>query len=265
MKNTLCGHEVSDIGIGTWGMGGGQTPEHGHDDKHVEAIRYAIDHGIKVIDTAEMYASGHTEEIVGKAVSSYDRKDIFIISKVWHNHLRHESVVESARKSAARMGTDYIDLYLIHWPNPSVPIKETVSALEELVSSGVVKNIGVSNFDVQQLKEAMEATEHTRICANQIEYNYGTRQAEEELIPFCEENNVDVIAYTPIMKGRTMGHSKLLSMSKKYGVTPVQMSLRYVMEKAYAIPKSSNPAHIDELLEAGKIQLMPDDYRELSS
>lgn len=265
MKNTLCGRRVSDIGLGTWGMGGGQSAVHGHDDEHIAAIRYALDHGINVIDTAEMYAAGHTEEVVGNAISPYERKNIFIISKVWNDHLRHDDVLDSAGKSAARMGTDYIDLYLIHWPNPRVPIRETISAMEELVSSGIVKHIGVSNFSVSELREAMEAAENARICANQVEYNYGKRGVEDDIIPFCEENGVDVIAYTPIMKGRTSGYGKLQSMGEKYGATPVQMSLRYVMERAYAIPKSSSRAHIDELIKAGRIPLAQDDYRELSS
>ncbi|MCL5955021.1 MAG: aldo/keto reductase [Candidatus Thermoplasmatota archaeon] len=264
MKNTLCSRKVSSFGLGTWKMGGGQTPDYGHDTESIMAIRYAIDSGINVIDTAEMYAGGHSEEIVGKAISTYDRKNIFIISKVWNDHLTHDALLDSARKSAARLGTNYIDLYLIHWPNPNVPIKETITAMEELVSSGLTKNIGVSNFSLSQLKEAMDATERTRICANQIEYNYSNRDAENELIPFCEENGIDVIAYTPIMRGKTAKYQKLAVMAEKYGVTPVQMSLRYVMEKAFAIPKSSNPAHIDELLTAAKITLKPEDYKELS-
>ncbi len=265
MKDTLCGRKVSHIGLGTWGMGGRQSPDHRYDNNYVEAIRYAIDHGVNVLDTAEMYGGGHTEEIVGKAISSYNRKDIFIISKVWNDHLRHDSLLDSARKSAKRMATDYIDLYLIHWPNPSVPIKETISAMEELVSSGLVKNIGVSNFSVPQLKEAVAAVTNSRICANQVEYNYGTRGIEADLIPFCEKNDIDVVAYTPIMRGAVSDHGKLLAMAEKYKVTPVQMALRYVMEKAYAIPKSSSRAHIDELIAAGKIELKEEDYRELRS
>jgi diketogulonate reductase-like aldo/keto reductase len=265
MKNTLCGKKVSDIGLGTWGMGGGESPEFSQDEKYVEAIRYAIEHGVNVIDTAEMYGGGHTEEIVGKAISNYEREKLFVISKVWNNHLHHDSLLNSARKSVKRMQTDYIDLYLIHWPNETVEIKETVSAMEELVSSGLVKNIGVSNFSVSQLKEAMDAAEQTRICANQVEYNYGTRGIEDDLIPFCEQNEIDVIAYTPIMRGAISDYGKLLSMAEKYQVTPVQIALRYVMEKAYAIPKSSNKAHMDELIAAGKIELDPEDYRELSS
>lgn len=265
MKNTLCGRTVSDIGLGTWGMGGRQSPEPSDDQRHIGAIRYALDQGINVIDTAEMYAAGHTEEVVGEAISTYDRKGLFIISKVWNDHLHRDSLMESARKSASRMGIDYMDLYLIHWPNPNVPIKESISAMEELVSSGLVKNIGVSNFSVQQLKEAMDATESSSICANQVEYNYGTRGVEKDLIPFCEDNGVDVIAYTPIMKGRTSDYPKLSGMAGKYRATPVQVSLRYIMERAYAIPKSSNREHIDELIGAGKIKLSQDDYRELSS
>lgn len=264
MKSELCGREVSSFGLGTWGMGGRQSPDHSDDERHIRALRYAIDQGINVIDTAEMYAGGHTEEIVGKAISTYRRSDLFIISKVWNNHLRRKSLLESAKNSAKRMNTEYIDLYLVHWPNSSVPIKETVSALEELVSSDIVRNIGVSNFSVEQLTEAMEATSETRISANQVEYNYSSRGIEQDLIPFCEESKVDVIAYTPIMKGRTSGYAKLQSMADKYHVSGVQMSLRYVMERAYAIPKSSDPRHIDELLGTPDIPLRAEDYRELS-
>lgn len=263
MKDTLCGRKVSSFGLGTWKMGGGQSPDFSHDLDHIKAIRYAIDHGINVIDTAEMYAAGHTEEIVGKAISAYDRKNIFVISKVWNDHLTHDALLDSARKSASRLGTDYIDLYLIHWPNPGVPIKETISAMEELVASGLAKNIGVSNFSVAQLKEAIDATKSTKICANQVEYNFSNRAPEHELIPFCEENGIDVIAYTPIMKGRALIYQNLVSLAEKYGVTPVQMSLRYVMEKAYPIPKSSNPLHIDELLAATDIPLKAKDYSAL--
>lgn len=265
MKETLCGKPVSKIGLGTFGMGGRMSPEKGNDKVHVEAIRYAIDHGINLIDTAEMYAGGHTEEVVGEAISPYNRDKLFIISKVWNTNLHHDSVLKSAEKSLERLGTKYLDLYLIHWPNPAIPIKETVSAMEELVSSGLVKNIGVSNFSVAQMKEAVVAVKDNRICANQIEYNFGNRSSEKDVIPFCEENGIDVIAYTPIMKGKTGGYENLVYIARKYNASTVQVALRYVMERAIPIPKTSNKAHLDELLKSTEIHLTEEDYRVLSS
>ncbi len=264
MKNTLCGRKVSGIGLGTFGMGGRMSPEKGKEDVHIEAIRYAIEKGVNVIDTAEMYAAGHTEEVVGDAISNYKREDLFVISKVMNNNLHHDSVLKSAEKSLERLQTPYMDLYLIHWPNPEIPIKETISAMEELVASGMVKNIGVSNFTVPLMKDAMAAAKDNKICANQVEYNFSNRSPENDVIPFCEENGIDVIAYTPIMRGKMSGLSNLSRMADKYHATGVQMALRYVMERAYPIPKTSNKDHLDELLKASEINLSPDDYRSLT-
>lgn len=264
MSKRLCGREVSDIGLGTWGMGGKQSPDPKGDSLHVEAIRYALDKGINVIDTAEMYGNGHTEELVGEAISGYERENLFIISKVWPSNLEHNSVIRSAEQSLKRLGTSYLDLYLIHWPNSSVPILETVSALEELSDRGLVRNIGVSNFSVEEMKGAIDAATKNRICANQIQYNYGARDVEGDIIPFCEKNGIDVIAYTPIMKGKTWHYPRLKDMARKYGVSPVQMALRYTMERTLPIPKSSRKEHIDELVGAAGIKLSSEDYRSLS-
>ncbi len=263
MAKKLCGHAVSEFGLGTWGIGGSSSPDLREDRASVEAIRYAIDRGINVIDTAEMYAAGHTEELVGEAIEPYDRKSLFIITKVWNTNLTHNRVLNSARQSLKRLRTQYVDLYLIHWPNPSVPIGETIAAMEELVSTGLARNIGVSNFSVAEMQGAIGAARYAKICANQIKYNYGTRQPETDIIPFCEKNSIEVIAYTPIMKGRAGGYRALKSMAEKYGVNPVQMSLRYVMERSLPIPKSTNATHIDELLEAAKIPLTREDYELL--
>lgn len=264
MKDTLCGRQVSTIGLGTYGMGGRMSPEKGDDEVHINAIRYAVDHGVSVIDTAEMYAGGHTEEVVGKAISRYERAKLFVISKVWNTNLQHDSVLKSAEKSLERLGTSYVDLYLIHWPNPEVPVKETISAMEELVSTGMTRNIGVSNFSVSQTREAMEAAGENKISANQIEYNFGKREAEKDVIPFCEENGIDVIAYTPIMRGKTKGYRNIENMARKYKATEVQIALRYIMERAFPIPKTSNPTHLDELLGASSINLSEEDYRSLT-
>lgn len=264
MDKTLCGRSVSSIGLGTFGMGGRMKPEKGNEQVHIETIQYAIEKGVNVIDTAEMYAAGHTEEVVGEAIEKYQRDRLFIISKVWNTNLQYDSVLRSAEKSLERLGTSYLDLYLIHWPNPSVPVNETVSAMLELKSSGMVKNIGVSNFNIEQMKEAMEAAGDVGICANQIEYNYGNREPEDEVIPFCESNGIDVIAYTPIMRGEISGYRNLESVAEKYNSSLVQMALRYTLERSYPIPKTSNKIHLDQLLEASKIPLSSEDYKLLT-
>ena len=243
-------------------MGGSTTPTTDGDRACIEAIQYAIDSGINVIDTAEMYASGHTEEIVGRAIQPYERDNLFIITKVWYTHLRHDDLIISARNSLKRLGIDYIDLYLVHWPSSSVPIEETISAMEELVDQGFTRSIGVSNFSVEETADAMNAS-RKGICANQVEYSYGRRQAEEDVIPFCERNHLAVIAYTPIMKGRPAASDTVLAMAQKYEVNPVQLVLRYAMERSLPIPKSASRKHINELIEAARIKLTREDYEML--
>ena len=263
MVRTLCGHPVSDFGIGTWGMGGRSSPEPGKDDAQVEAIQYALDKGINVIDTAEMYASGHTEEIVGRAIKEYGRENLFIITKVWNTHLKSQDLLKAAYQSLNRLGTSYVDLYLVHWPNPSVPIAETISAIEKLAKDGLARNIGVSNFNVKELQDAMDAAKTFEIAANQVEYNYGKREPEANVIPFCERNKVDVIAYTPIMKGHLVSYDMLRKIAQKYNATAIQMALNYVMRRSYPIPKSSSKSHIDELLGSLDFKLSDIDYNEL--
>ena len=265
MTKRLGGRSVSDIGLGTWGMGGWQTADKTNDSTCVDAIRYAVSRGINVIDTAEMYGAGHTEEIVAKAIEGVPREDVFIISKVWKTNLHLDSLIKSARASLRRLKTPYLDLYLIHWPNPSVPVSETIGAMEELLKQGLVRSIGVSNFDIEQLSDAMSASKYTDIAANQILYNYGTRGPEKDIIPFCEKNGVDVISYTPILKGKVSEFSGLNKIAEKYNATAVQVALRYTMERSLPIPKSSSKSHIDMLIEGSRMELRKDDYEFLKS
>lgn len=261
--NSIGGVKVSDMGIGTWGMGGKQAPDDRNHRESVEAIRYMVKNGATIIDTAEMYAAGHTEEIVGDAMEGLDRKNVFLITKVWNNHLRKNDVSEALNSSLKRLRQDYVDLFLIHWPNPDIPIKETISAMEKLVEEGKTRMIGVSNFSVAQLKEAMEACSNHAIAANQIEYNYDRRDQESDIIPFCHANKVSVIAYSPIMRGKTNARI-LKEMAEKYSATPVQVALKYVMKKSIPIPKSVSISHLDELLGARALNMKEEDYRKIA-
>ena len=178
---------VPEIGLGVWKYRGG-----------VEPLRKGLELGARLIDTPEAY---RTEDVVGQAVKDL-RDHVFIATKVSGDHLRHDAVLRAAEASLRLLGTDVIDLYQIHWPNSSVPITETMRALEELVDRKQIKYIGVSNFTVRELREAQAAMRHNPIVSNQVLYNLNARSIEHEMLPYCQEHNVTILAYTPLDSGR---------------------------------------------------------------
>lgn len=264
MIREIGGRKVSPVGLGTYGIGGLNSADTTHDAQHVEAMKFAISHGITFIDTAEMYSGGHSEELVGKAIKSFEREDVFITSKVWHTHLRHDDVMRSARASLARLDTGYIDLYLIHWPNRSVPVRETISAMEELVDQGLVRNIGVSNFSATEVEEAISSTSRHRIAANQVPYNMDNREAEKEIIPYCEKNDVRIIAYSPLNRGNLKRQKQVHALAEQTGNSPVSVALSFLMRRSIPIPKSTDKSHILQFVEAMEFELSDEDYRLLS-
>lgn len=159
------------IGLGTWNIGGGDVADTTYDSEDISAMKTAIKLGITHIDTAEAYAQGHTEELDGKAIGGFDRKSLFITSKVSPRHLNYDDLIVSVKGSLRRLNTDYIDLYLIHAPNPDIPIQETMKAMDSLAEQKLIRCMGVSNFSVEQIKEARKYTKN-KIVANQIEYNF---------------------------------------------------------------------------------------------
>lgn len=261
----LCNKEISQIGFGTWKIGGGYwNPDYSMDSYYIEILKYVISKGINVIDTAEMYGGGHSEELVGKSIQDLDRDGIFIITKVWSNHLRYDDLIRSAKNSLRRLNSKYIDLYLIHWPNSSVPLEGSIRAMEELVDQGIVNCIGVSNFDVKLLEEAMSLTKKYEIVANEIEYNVENKSAEKDVIPFCERNNIKVIAYSPLARGNIKNNKILDEIGRKYNRTSVQVALNYLMRRSIPIPKASSKDHIDEILGALGWNLSDEDYERIS-
>jgi diketogulonate reductase-like aldo/keto reductase len=247
----ICGKKVSRIGLGTWKIGGGfWMPDKSRDKENLEIIKYAIEKGITLIDTAEMYGGGHSEELVGEAVGRSE--DVVIITKVWPSHLRYEQVKRSAHESLKRLKRDYIDLYMIHWPNPEVPLQETVGAMKDLMQEGIVKCIGVSNFSVDLLEEALKLA---KIEANEIEYNPLHLEPERDVIPYCESKGIKVIAYSPLAQGRILRDQRLLGLAKKYGKTPAQIALNYVSKRSFPIPKASRKEHVDEIASSLDFQL----------
>ena len=237
------------MGMGTWGMGGKYERDSSNFDESVKILRAGLDMGIKLIDVAELYGLGLTEEIVGEAIAGFARKDIFIISKVWKTNLRHDDVLKAMQGSLERLKTDYVDFYLIHWPSEDIPLAETMRAMEELADKGFARNIGVSNFSVELLKEAQSHLKRAKIAANQVEYNLIERSAEKDVIPYCKENGIKVIAYRPLARGNIASsqNKALEALAQKYNKTPAQIALNWITSKEIvAIPKAGSIAHLRE-------------------
>jgi len=249
------------LGLGTWDMGGQLMPDTTRDREEVRAVKTAIRLGVTHIDTAEMYGRGHSEELVGEAIADFRREDLFITTKVSPEHLRYNDVITAARGSLRRLKTDNIDLYLVHAPNPAIPIQETMKGFDFLCKKGLVKFIGVSNFTIDQIREAQKYIRN-KIVANQIEYNLlirnrggeYTSDMESTIIPYCQENDIVVIAYRPLARGRLVrpGFRVLDELAQKYNKTSVQIAINWLISKQgiITIPKATNVAHLKENLGA---------------
>ena len=266
-KELVEGVRIPVLGQGTWGVGGRQFPDYSGDKEEIAALRMGIELGMTHIDTAESYAAGHAEELVGEAIKPYKRSDLFITTKVWRNHLRYDDLISAMRASIRRLGVDYVDLYLIHWPNPEVPIKETMRALEHCVEEGYTRFIGVSNFSTPLLKEAQSHLRNHRLVADQVEYSLMEQSPAGELLPYCLEKDVMLVAYTPLAKGRLArpGYAVLDILSEKYGRTQAQVSLNWLIsqEKVITIPKASKIEHLRDNVGAVGWRLSEEDFKRL--
>lgn len=257
--------KVTAVGMGTWGVGGWESPDYSRDKEHIEALRYGLELGMNLIDTAEFYAAGHSEELVGKAIEGFEREDIFIVSKIWPTHFGYESAKRAARASAKRLGT-YIDLYLLHWPTEDFrKIKETLHALEELVDEGLIRYIGVSNFDLELLRKSQEVMRKYEIVVNQVKYSLKDRRPEESgLLEYMKREGITLMAYTPLEKGTLARNSCLAEIGKTYNKTAAQVALNWLIwkENVVAIPKATNKEHIRENFGAMGWRLSKEDYEK---
>jgi diketogulonate reductase-like aldo/keto reductase len=245
---------VPEIGLGTWKYKGGPEP-----------LRKGIDLGANLIDTAEMY---RTEDAVGAAIKNR-RDKVFLATKVLGSNLRRDAVLQAAENSLRLLEDDVIDLYQIHWSNRSVPISETMGAMEELVDRGMVRYIGVSNFSVAEMKEAQRAMTKNPLVSNQVLYNLKRREIERDLIPYCADNGITVIAYTPLADGSLAGRSRLLpdkrgavleQVSQEVGKTPAQVALNWCLSRPnmIVIPKTNSVERTIENCEASGWSLSAD-------
>lgn len=245
--------EIPSIGLGTWPFTGRQC---------FEAVSNALDIGYRHIDTAQMYDN---EEVVGRAIkkSGIDREDIFLVTKIHPNNLSYNDVTTSVKRSLKKLNT-YIDLLLIHSPSMKTPIEETIDAMNELQQKTDIKNIGVSNFSIKQMKEAINAS-NTPILTNQIKYNPFRKNTN--ILDFCQEQNIMLTAYSPLAKSRTSKNDTINKISKKYNKTPQQVTLRWLIQQknVSAIPRSSNRQHQKENIEIFDFNLNKKELKQISN
>ncbi|MDY6817499.1 MAG: aldo/keto reductase [Halobacteriales archaeon] len=225
------------LGLGTWQTTGGTC---------TEIVRTALDVGYRHIDTAQVYDN---ERAVGVGIeaAAVDRDDIFLTTKVWRSNLRHDAVIDSVQASLDRLGTDYVDLLLIHWPHPRVPIEETLGAMTELQAEGRVEHLGVSNFTMTQLREAIDVAEEP-LVTDQVLYHPLTDQSA--LRSFCVEHDLALTAYSPLARGDVIGHETLARIGDRYDKTAPQIALRWLVQQpgVVAIPKTTSREHLEENL-----------------
>ena len=213
------------------------------------------------VDTAEVYGGGHSEELVGLAVRGI-RDKVFISTKVSPENNDYEGVLRSAEGSLRRLGTDYVDLYQVHWPNPMIPIEETMRAMCKLIQDGKVRYLGLSNFSVPEMKVARLALHGVDVVSNEVEYNLFDRFTEQRILPYCVNESITVIAYSPLDKGRfSVGDSLLQNIAHSYGKTPSQVVLNWLIRRpqVVVIPRASNPAHVRDNAAAADFELSEED------
>ena len=246
------GAKIPVLGFGTYNLYG---------ETCKEAVRDALELGYRHVDTAEFYDN---HRAVGRGIesASVDRDEVFLTTKVWKTNLESERVKDVARTALSELGTDYVDLLLIHWPNESVPIEETIGAMNELQRDGLVRHIGVSNFDVDQLVDAKEASQ-TPVVTDQVKYYPGFSQ--RELLEFAIEEDVLLTAYSPLAKGDVLEEPVVTEIADRYGKSPAQVALRWLIQQpqVLAIPKAETRDHRYDNLQIFDFSLSPTEMREL--
>ena len=241
------GVKVPVIGMGTWMIEGRQEVEH----RAIEALRLGLDLGLTHIDTAEMYGNGRVEELVAEAIQDR-REEVFLASKVLPSNASYKGTLRACIQSLKRLKTEWLDLYLLHWPS-SYPIRETMRAMEKLVDDGMIRFIGVSNFDVDQLEAAETALSKHRLACNQVLYHLGYRGIERHIQPYCANREIAVVGYSPFGHGSfpppdSTGGRVLAEIAKRHGRTPRQVALNFLTRhpSVFTIPKAGRPEHVQE-------------------
>lgn len=262
--------ELPAIGQGTWYMGEGRAP---HRDE-VRALQHGLELGMTLVDTAEMYADGGAEKVVGEALNGR-RDQAFVVSKVYPWNAGRDSAIEACERSLTRMNVEHIDLYLLHWPG-SIPLEETLEAFERLREQGKIGRFGVSNFDVDDMQSLFALSGGSQCAVNQVLYHLGSRGIEHSLLPWQREHGLPTMAYSPLAQGgrlrqRLLDAEVVQDIARRHGVTPGQVLLAWVIRPvagrrdAIAIPKAVQPAHVEANAAALRLTLDADDLARLDA
>lgn len=255
------------LGIGTWKMG--EIPKNRNEE--IVSIRYALENGIRLIDTAEMYGNGNSEKLIAESIKDFDREKLYLVSKVLPNNAGEKNIFKSCENSLKNLNVDYLDLYLLHWRG-SIPFEETIRCMEKLKKDGKIKNWGVSNMDIDDMQELLSIPNGKNCLVNQVLYHLASKGIEYSLKPFTDKNHITTMAYCPIAQGGRLKNQLLSSksvqeLSKKYSISPIQVLLTYMLEKenTISIPKASKLEHMKEIVACRNIHFEKEDILLLDS
>jgi diketogulonate reductase-like aldo/keto reductase len=256
-----AGERIPKLGQGTWHMAEDPTRR----AEEIAALRLGLDLGMTLIDTAEMYADGAAEKLVGEAIAGR-RDEVFLVSKVMPHHATLAGTIAACEESRRRLGTDVIDLYLLHWRG-SVPLEETVTAFQALIEQSAIRHWGVSNFDVPNLLELVRTPGGAGVQTDQVLYNLRRRGVEYDLLPWCRDAGLPVMAYSRVEQGRLLGHPVVRGIAERHDVTAAQVALAWVLrhEHVCAIPKAGSRRHVREDRAALAVELTEDDLTHMDA
>ena len=263
MKNIQLksGQSLPMLGMGTWRMG--ENSQYFEDE--VNALRHGLDLGFSLIDTAEMYGEGGAEEVIAEAIKGR-RQSVFLVSKVYPHNASRESAIAACNRSLKRLNTDYIDLYLLHWRG-TYPLSETLKAFQQLQQQGKIRDYGVSNFDTDDMEEALKTNGGEAIVTNQVLYNLSRRGIERNLLPWCTNRQIPIMAYSPIEQGRILKNSALQKIAKERAESTAQLAIAWLLHRpnVIVIPKSSRLEHIKQNYATQEIALSPQEIETLEA
>lgn len=250
---------VPALGQGTWMIG----ERAGFRAEEIASLRRGLDLGLSLIDTAEMYGDGASEQLICEAIAGR-REEVFLVSKVYPHNASAKGTVAACERSLKRLGTDHLDLYLLHWRG-GVPLAETVAAFEGLVKAGKIRRWGVSNLDADDMDELRGVPDGGNVTVNQVLYNLGRRGIEWDLVPDLAASGVPIMAYSPIEQARLLRHPGLVKLAASIGATPAQLALAWLLDKpgVIVIPKSGKVSHLEENVKALDVAVTPEIRAEL--
>ena len=253
------GREIPILGQGTWRMGEKSSQK----QAEIDALKLGIDLGMTLIDTAEMYGEGGAEQVVAEAIAG-QRDKVYLVSKFYPYNASYNGLIAACNRSLSRLKTDYLDLYLLHWRG-SVPLSETLEGLQHLKQAGKILDYGVSNFDTDDMEEAESLPGGKEIVTNQVLYNLKRRGIEWDLLPWCKQRSIPIMAYSPVEQRAFVSDSKLDNIAKAHQVTPTQIALSWLLhqDNVISIPKAVNPEHVRENRAALDLKLTQEELQEL--